>query len=111
MSARTTNDPDSSRSPLIECYDGDDDGDGWDAMEEIFTQHDQSLSQDIGDDIDSEEEEDNECEPPPSSSISKAIPTLYISFLRISIHMVLPFFLSRSLACSMLVGISMPYLC
>ena len=61
MSARTTNDPDSSRSPLIECYDGDDDGDGWDAMEEIFTQHDQSLSQDIGDDIDSEEE-DNECE-------------------------------------------------
>lgn len=59
MSARTTNDPDSSRSPLIECYDGDD---GWDAMEEIFTQHDQSLSQDIGDDVDSEEEEDSKPE-------------------------------------------------
>ena len=47
----------------------------------------------------------------PSSNTSKATLMLYISFVSASLHMVLLLVLSSSIACSMLVGISTPYLC
>ena len=47
----------------------------------------------------------------PSSNTSKATPTLYISFISASLHMVLLLVLLSSIACSTLVGILTPYLC
>ena len=47
----------------------------------------------------------------PSARISNATPTLYISFTNAFIQKSFPFFQSSSLACSTLVGISIPYLC
>ena len=47
----------------------------------------------------------------PSSNTSKATPTLYISFISASLHMVLLLVLLSSIACSTLVEISTPYLC
>ena len=47
----------------------------------------------------------------PSSNISKAMPTIYISFMSMSLHMVLLLVLLSSIACSMLVGISTTYMC
>ena len=47
----------------------------------------------------------------PSARISNATPTLYISFAHAFIQKSPPSFLSSSLACSMLVRISIPYVC
>ena len=47
----------------------------------------------------------------PSPSISKAMPTLDISFFVASAQKVLPFFLSKRRASSIVRGTSMPYLC
>ena len=47
----------------------------------------------------------------PSSNTSKATLMLYISFVSVSLHMVLLLVLLSSIACSTLVGISTPYLC
>ena len=47
----------------------------------------------------------------PCSSISNAMPTLNISLASAYIQRSLPSFMSSSFACSMLAGISIPYLC
>ena len=47
----------------------------------------------------------------PSSNTSKAMLTLYISFISASLHMVFLLVLSSSIACSMLVGFSTPHVC